>query len=109
MVRALVGVWLAFHTAVIAAAPIADALTDRAGAIVAHWDDVGQRNCPPLHDSAVCGICQAVSATFGGAVVPGLAPARLVLAEVAPPESVGSAAHVVSLRGSPEPRGPPTV
>lgn len=107
--RLIIGSWLAVHAFVIAAAPVADALTEHSDAIVAHWEDAQDTTCPPQHDLEVCQLCQVVSATFGGKVAPGFIPARLTLATAPTPFDDGLGAHPLALRGSPHPRGPPTV
>ena len=109
IVRALMGVWLAIHVAIVAAAPIADAKADHAERIVAHWEDGQQRNCPPLHDPSACQLCQVVSATFGGTAGASLAPVCLVSVVATLPRGHETVALAAALRGSPAPRGPPSV
>lgn len=106
--RALIGAWLAVHVVVIAAAPIADAVTDRSGAMVVHWEDSQDTSCPPQHDPEVCQLCQVVSTTFGCPGTPDWVSARLRLAATPPPTDDGLDAQPLALRGSPHPRGPPT-
>jgi hypothetical protein len=107
--RALMGAWLALHVLVVAAAPLADAQADRAERIIAHWEDAQERDCPPLHDPSACQLCQVVSATFGGTAGAALAPIHLVHVAVPLPRDREYVALAAALRGSPAPRGPPSV
>lgn len=108
-VRAFVGAWLAVHAFVIAAAPVADALTDHSSAMAVHWEDAQDTNCPPPHGPEACRLCQVISTTFGRTVTPEWGDARLRLAAAPPPTDAGLGAQPLALRGSPHPRGPPTV
>lgn len=102
------GAWLAVHVLVLAVAPIADAQAEHAERIVAHWEDAQERSCPPLHDPAVCQLCQVVSATFGGTAGVALAPTSLVSVAAPRPRDREHVARAAALRGSPAPRGPPS-
>ncbi len=46
------------YAAIQVAIPVLDAQTNHAERIVAHWQDASETNCPPLHDPAVCQVCQ---------------------------------------------------
>lgn len=106
LLRAVIGVWLGVHGFVIAAAPIADAMTVHAESVVAHWEDAQDTNCPPVHDPSACQLCQVVSATFAEGLSGRVASARVVLAAEPLPGAVGLGASSVQ-RGAPHSRGPP--
>lgn len=109
LLRTVIGVTLAIHGFVIAAAPVADALSEHADSIVAHWEDAQDTRCPPQHDASACQLCRVISATSGETVPERGAAARVVSVTdmILRDASLGSRAN--ALGGSPRPRGPPTV
>ncbi len=109
VVRVVVGVWLAIHTTVVAAAPIADARLGHAERVVAHWEDAQDTSCPPLHDPATCQLCSQVSAAFAHAAADRVAPIEVVRAAAVCAPEPGHGAPRDLRPGAASPRGPPTV
>jgi hypothetical protein len=107
--RVVLGLWLAIHTVVIAAAPTADAVLGHADRVVAHWEDAQDTSCPPLHDPATCQLCQQVSACFGADASGPASPAEIVRTASVLPRALGLHGRTTVHRGAGSPRGPPAV
>lgn len=109
LARVVVGVWLAVHGFSVTAVPVADALAGHADEVVAHWEDAQDTSCPPQHDPATCQLCQQIGTSLSDGPASRVAPVAVVRGAGLPPRGEGTGACEASLRGAPDPRGPPTV
>lgn len=107
--RLVVGVWLAVHAVVVAAAPVTDAMAGHVESVVAHWEDAQDTSCPPLHDPATCQLCQHLNTSITDELADRAASVKVVRAAEVLPRGQGKRANEAALRGAPDPRGPPAV
>lgn len=107
--RLVIGVWLAVHGFVVAAAPLADAMAGHVESVVAHWEDAQDTSCPPQHDAATCQLCQQLNTSITDDLADRAAPVSVVRAAEVLPREQGKRANEAALRGAPDPRGPPAV
>ena len=50
--------WLILYALLVVAVPALDASNGHVERTEAHWQDAGDTSCPPLHDPAICQLCQ---------------------------------------------------
>jgi hypothetical protein len=104
--RVLAGLWLGVFGFVVGALPVADAMLGHAQGVTAHWEDSGDRDCPPQHDPAVCQLCQVHASARRSEGPPLVAPVAVAF-RVSLPEAILLAEIDASQVGIPVPRGPP--
>jgi hypothetical protein len=104
--RLVAGLWLAAFALFTAGLPILDAAVGHATDVVAHWEDAGDRDCPPQHDPSTCQLCQShsVARRTEGATV---AIAAAELRGAARPATGVLRGRSDAQRGVPTTRGPP--
>lgn len=104
--RLLGGLWMSLFLLVAAGAPVVDGLVGHTDEVVAHWEAEGGSQCPPVHTTDDCQICQTVLAAR--AVVSSSVVLAGAVANGAPREAtdVRSAPQLALLEPH-APRGPP--
>jgi hypothetical protein len=104
--RVLAGIWLVVFGFVVGGLPVVDALLGHAPSVAAHWENSGDRDCPPQHDATACQLCQVHAAARRSAGAPLVVPVAVAFS-VPVPETILLAAIDSDQRGIPDPRGPP--
>ncbi len=106
LARVLVGGWLLLQIGLVAAVPVVDARVGHADQVVAHWEDASDTSCPPLHDTAVCQLCQQVVAAARTTAHRPLLPVVARAAQVVPSGARQRALRPVAVATAPS-RAPP--
>lgn len=102
----MAGLWLGVFGFVVGGLPVADAMVGHATSVAAHWEDSGDRDCPPQHDLTGCQLCQVHASARRTEGAPLIVPVAVELT-AALPESILLAAIDADQGGIPAPRGPP--
>lgn len=106
LLRVVAGLWLSVFAFVTGAIPIVDALLGHGANVEAHWEDPGDRTCPPQHDASACQLSQVLTSgrKSDGAALG--APIEVAF-RVDLPESVSMARLATPAGLTASPRGPP--
>jgi hypothetical protein len=104
--RAIASLWLAVFAFAGVGVPVLDAEFDHSADVAAHWEDSGDRSCPPRHDASVCQFFHAhhSARTSQGA---SLSASPEVEFETRRPETLARVPAEVALLGGRTSRGPP--
>jgi hypothetical protein len=104
--RVVAALWLAVFGFVVGGIPVADAMVGHAQRVAAHWEDSGDRDCPPQHDASACQLCQVHASARRSETAPLVVPVAVAFS-VSLPETILLAAIDADQGGIPDPRGPP--
>lgn len=104
--RVLAGLWMSLFLLVAAGAPVVDGLFGHTDKVVAHWEAEGGSQCPPVHSTDDCQLCQNV--VGARALLSAAIALNVPAAERAPREATEArAASQLVLLEAHAPRGPP--